>query len=364
MLGRLKSLLRRPAGPRPDLGESPCGGPQDAPVTLAAVCGKRFDIHRPDAASTFRLGLCRGFARIGLSYRLVSVFEVAKVLPSLRNPVVCLSLFEYYDMSRRSLKVLSRYPHFVWMRPNLSALRQVYAPYGIHYEEVPADVIARVLESGPTFAWAPVPPSCLPYYDDWEKRGLRLLSIPQACDVDRYFPEPSNTRYSDVQMAFVGGYWAKKAIQFDRYLKPYEDILQVYGYSRWPYRGYRGPLPEDEERTLYQNARLCPAISEPHAELVGDIVERVYKIMGSGGLAVTDVTPSYAELFSRDELLYPGSLDEYHDVVREALRDEDLCHRYRKAGYEAVMARHTYAHRARQILDELGMGELGKQSRG
>jgi hypothetical protein len=154
----------------------------------------------------------------------------------------------------------------------------------------------------------------------------------------------------------VGGYRAYKNVQYNKYLKPYEEILAVYGYDRWPYKGYGGLMPEGDERVLYQNARVCPALSEPHAEVMGDIVERAFKVMGSGGLAVTDVTPFYRELFSPDELMVPESIDEYHALVRLALSDDDFSRRYRENGFRAILERHTYAHRARQILNLLRLG--------
>jgi hypothetical protein len=214
----------------------------------------------------------------------------------------------------------------------------------------------RVLDLEPDFGFAPVPSSALEFYSAWQKMGLRLESVPLACDTTRYYPEPESERYADVKMAFVGGYWPKKAIQFDKYLRPYEDILTVYGYSEWPYKGYSGLLPENDERVLYQNACVSPAISEPHAEVMGDIVERVFKIMGSSGLAITDVVPFYGELFESDELLVPDSVEEYHDMVHQALTDGDFNQRYRERGYQAIQDRHTYAHRARTILEHLDMG--------
>ena len=36
--------------------------------------------------------------------------------------------------------------------------------------------------------------------------------------------------------------------------------------TEWPYEGYEGLLPEGDERVPYQNARVRPAIDEPHAE--------------------------------------------------------------------------------------------------
>lgn len=88
---------------------------------------------------------------------------------------------------------------------------------------------------------------------------------------------------------------------------------------------------------------------------MGDIVERVFKIMGSGGLAVTDVIPFYRELFAPDELLVPSSIEEYHDMIHQALNDDDFNQCYREKGYQAILERHTYAHRARQILSYLDM---------
>lgn len=75
--------------------------------------------------------------------------------------------------------------------------------------------------------------------------------------------------------------------------------------------------------------------------------------MGSGGLAITDVVPFYNELFGSDELLVPDSIEEYHDMVHQALTDDDFNRRYRETGYRAIQERHTYAHRAKSILEHL-----------
>src|SRR5262249_11733868 len=111
----------------------------------------------------------------------------------------------------------------------------------------------------------------------------------------------------------------------------------------------------DDERILYQNARLCPAIGEPHCEVVGDINERVFKVLGSGGVVITDVSPAYRETFGPDEILMPQSLAEYRDMAYEVLEDDAMNAEYRKRGHHAVFTRHTYRHRALQILERLGV---------
>lgn len=358
MLTNLKKLAKRilkSKAHKSVLGNHPYGGPEDSPITAVMVAREGFGINACNANSTIRLGFCRGFAQIGVAYQLVDVFNVTRILPQLRRPLVFLSCYDYEDLDAAARKVLRDYPHFIWVCPWFEDMESVYAKHGLPNPRTSEQVTRRILDSGPDFVWAPVPPSCLTFYEEWQKRGQRLESIPLACDTARYYPEPGDQRYSDVRMAFVGGYRAYKNIQYEQYLRPYEDILTVFGYNRWPYKGYGGLLSEGDERVLYQNAQVCPALSEPHAELMGDIVERAFKVMGTGGLAVTDVIPFYRELFTSDELLVPSSVDEFHDLVRQALADEDLNQHYRHTGHSAVMARHTYAHRARTILDYLGI---------
>ena len=353
MLSQLKRLLR-PA-PKPILGSTPFGGPADSPHTFLIVCRQGFDINVPNANSTYRLGLARGFAQIGVRYQLVSVFELARVLPESRRPIVLLSASDYEDLSSEARRLLRQHPHFIWVFPWFDRLEEVYAQHKLPDPRLSRSVTKRILESGASFVYAPVPPSCLAYYEAWQKHGQRLESVLQACDTDRYYPAPADRRYSDVRMTFVGGYWAYKSIQFEKYLRPYEDELTIYGYAKWPYRGYKGLLPDNDEKVLYQNARLCPALSEPHAEVMGDIVERVYKIMGSGGVPITDAVPFYREVFAEDELLVPADLAEYRELVRQALTDDAFNRRFRDRGFQAIQKRHTYAHRARQIMDLLGL---------
>lgn len=340
---------------RPKLGTSVSGGPQ-GPCTFVVVCGSSFDIDRPNAASTIRLGYCRAFARLGIGYRFASTLDLAEVLAETNKPFVFLSEFDFEVLTSKARRMLRDIPHFVWVSPSRNVLHRIYEKHGLGASEI--RVVAgyartRVKESGAAFLWAPCPPGGLNALEDWHDSGIPLVSLPQACDDERYFPEPGNPKFEGVELAFVGGYWPAKALQFDKYIRPFSSNLTVFGYSPWPYGKYGGLLPFEEERVLYRNARVCPAISEPHAEVTGDIVERVFKVLGSGGLAVTDAVPHYAEIFGKDELLHPASTDEYRDMVHAALADDSLNARYRAAGLKAILERHTYVHRARKVLELL-----------
>jgi hypothetical protein len=361
MFADIKKIAKRilkPNAHQPILGDHPYGGPEDSSITFVMVCRQGFNINVPNANATIRLGICRGFAKIGVRYQLVSVWELEKVLPELRRPFIYLSCYDYEDLSGQALKLLRNYPQLIWVNPWFADLEKVYAEHHLPDPRLSAQTTGRIMESGAKFLFAPVPSSCLHFYEEWEKRGQKVISLPLACDTTRYFAQPEDKRFKGTQLAFVGGYRPYKNIQYEKYLKPYEDILQVFGYDHWPYKGYGGLLADDDERVLYQNACVCPALSEPHAELMGDIVERAFKVMGSGGLAITDSIPGYREFFAPDELLVPGSVEEYHAMVRQALTDSDFNRRYREKGYQAIVARHTYAHRAKTILDALGLSSV------
>lgn len=356
LIDRVKYLVKRLVKPirvKPLLSGNISGGPENAEYTFVMVVRQGFDSAKSNANSTIRLGYCRAFARLGIRYRLVSSFDLGDVLTELRNPFVFLSVYDYFDFGAATRRSLRRYPHFVWVNPDVDILQKAYTPYGTVADETPNSIYKIVGDSCPAFVWSPVPPSALNAYSRWVETGIPLRSLPLACDTERYFPVHGAKEHSDVKIAFVGGYWPNKAIHFDQYLRPYEDLLTVFGYSKWPYKNYRGLLPDDQEKILYQNAILCPAISEPHAVTTGDIVERVYKVLGSGGLAITDCVPFYRELFRADELLVPSSISEYHSMVRQALGDSSFRQQYRRNGLSAVLERHTYIHRARNIADWL-----------
>ena len=328
--------------------------------SLTAVIVARGNLDMPCAGTLCRLGYCHGFSQIGVRAQLVNAFEIEHILPQLHRPFVFLSVYDYLDMSEVARKMLRDYQHFVWVDPDYEAIQEIYTPYGITRPRLPQEVSRYVLDSGPDFVWAPVPPSALGVFSYWQQSGLRLESLLLACDTGRYYPEPYNLKYSKTKMAYVGGYWPKKAIQFDKYLRPYEDTLAIFGYNFWPYKGYRGLLQADDERVLYQNASVCPAISEPDV-VQGHITERTFKIMGSGGLAVTDIAPIYRELFTEDELLVPESIDEYHDMIHQALSDDEFGRGFRERGRLAILERHTYAHRAREILDHLNISKEDRE---
>ena len=183
-----------------------------------------------------------------------------------------------------------------------------------------------------------------------------FVSLPLACDETLYNLEsPYCAEYENIKIAFVGGYWPSKGEQIDRYLKPFEDKLTIFGYSPWPYPGYRGQLPRDKEPSLYRQALLSPVINEPSVAILhGQINERVFKVLGSGGVALVDAVPAYRELFSEEEMFIPRDDHEFADYARMLLSNESMREQVKEAR-NAVLQRHTYRHRVIQVLENLAM---------
>src|SRR5258707_8072727 len=112
MLADIKRAARRilkPNAHKPILGDHPFGGPEDSPITFVMVCRGGFNINAPNANATLRLGICRGFAQIGVRYQLVSVWDLEHVLPELRRPFIYLSCYDYEDLNPNVLKLLRNY---------------------------------------------------------------------------------------------------------------------------------------------------------------------------------------------------------------------------------------------------------------
>jgi hypothetical protein len=353
-----RRLLHRPVSPNITQGHGNLIVGSTA-YTFVMICGPDFDQAIPNAGTTARLGWCHGFEQIGIPYEFVSVSDLAFILPGLNHPICWISAADYAYLDQINLSALKKCHPVVWVGTWFHEETDYYRRNDLPITPVSEKLNYKVLSSEPGLVFTISPAGSFEFYNLWATHGARLVSLPLACDSVLYHPDaPFCPEFENVQIAFVGGYWSYKARQFDRYLKPYNDRLTVFGYSSWPYANYGGLLPDYKEPSLYRQACLSPTINEPHVEKMGvDLNERVFKVLGSGGMTVTDVTPAYREWFSEEELLVPKNISDYHALVQQALTDNGFNRSYREKGQQAIRERHTYAHRARLLLEYLGLSE-------
>lgn len=360
----IKKML--PAPVRKAVITEPTGAlqPGDGPATFVVAVGPGFKQHIPNAHMTARMGYCHAFEQLGIPYVIADVTNLQRTLDSVPRPVCFLMGYEYgYRWFTRSLvRTLRRVPHFVWVNPWFSASDRFFKMHNLDAAtwDWSAAQRGKILDSDPSFVFTATAPRGMHYFEQWAQNGVPTISLPLACDTTLYHPGvPHRAEFDGVQMGFVGGYWESKGKQIDPYLRPFEDQLSIFGYSKWPYRGYRGQLEIDAEPSLYRQAAVCPTINEPTVALMhGQINERVFKILGCGGCTVVDAVPAYRDFFSSSELPLPESADEFAEMVRALLADPEQRRRWAARGYEAVLDRHTYIHRARQAMSLLGMQSL------
>jgi hypothetical protein len=327
--------------------------------TFVMVVGPAFDQDRPDAMMTCRMGYCHAFESMGIPYLLADVNELESLAKELASPFFMYFAGDLAYISKRKLRKLRDYPSAVWAYPWFEGSSQFFSERSLdaHIWTLPKSTIEKVLELNPRFCFTATTPSGLNFFENWDKNGIAVKSFPLACDTKIYNDANTSTvGFKDIKLAFVGGYWQSKGVQIDEYLRPFESQLEIYGYSKWPYSGYKGKLPRSAEASLYKQAKVCPVVNEPTVALMkGQINERVFKVFGSGGCPIVDAVPAYRELYSEDELLISESPKHFAELVELMLKDDALNHAYREKGRVATLARHTYHHRAQDYMRFLGI---------
>lgn len=325
--------------------------------TFVLAVGPAFDQNRPDAMMACRMGYCRAFEGLGIPYVIADVRDVADVIQRLPNPMVMYFAGDLEFLPTNHIPILRPLPSAVWVYPWFSGSQKFFASHGMSPEiwTLPERTIKKIRSLSPRFGFTATVPSGLYFFEEWERCGIPVQSFPLACDTHIYRSEPVViSDFDDVILGFVGGYWPSKGREIDRYLRRFESRLRIYGYSPWPYSGYRGPLPVEFEASFYHQARLCPVINEPTVALMkGQINERVFKVLGSMGCPVVDAVPAYRELYSEDELLVSDGPEHFAELVEDLLKDEAKNYAYRKKGREATLGRHTYEHRAMAFVKRL-----------
>jgi hypothetical protein len=347
---RQRGVITEPSGRHVPRDDSPCA---------LLVVGRLFDQHRPDAMMTCRLGYARAFEALGIPYLLCDWREIPETVARLPRSFAMVFGADVPEMSVTVRRALATIPNTVWVNPWFEGERAFFAGHGL-----PVNIWAwpdahrrAVLELQPRFVFTATVPSGLVFFAGWERAGVPVRSLPLACDMSLYQGEGlTDPAFDGVRLAFVGGYWESKGRALDRYLRPFEDQLTIYGYNRWPYAGYRGRLEREREPMLYRQALVCPVVNEPTVALLkGQINERVFKVLGCNGVPVVDAVPAYRELFAEDELLIPRDEVEFGEQVRWLLDDPVERAERARRGRSAVLARHTYVHRAQAVLAGLGV---------
>jgi GT2 family glycosyltransferase/spore maturation protein CgeB len=174
----------------------------------------------------------------------------------------------------------------------------------------------------------------------------------QATDERRFRPRPPQPRLA-APVAFVGNsrFVFRPAVrdaldagfEFDLYGANWEKFLD-------PSIVRATHVPNDELPALYSSVDVLLNDHWDAMRQHGFASNRLFDALACGTVVVSDAMPGLDELFDGGVVTYRDAND-LTQIVAELGRDEDQRHRRGAAGRAAVLARHTFRHRAAELLD-------------
>jgi hypothetical protein len=191
----------------------------------------------------------------------------------------------------------------------------------------------------------------------WTKRhGIPVIGMPNAADVTIYKPDQRHDAFV-CDIGWVGGYWSYKGRNIDQYLLPVARKYKTlwYGWSG-PKDLWRGQISQGDVVRLFNSAKVCPAVVEPHTTAYGiDIPERIFKVAACGALTLSDPFRGWERYFSPGSIPMANNPREYAEMMAAHLGATDEARRARASDLRAqVLTKHTYFHRVQVLLNALG----------
>ncbi len=198
-------------------------------------------------------------------------------------------------------------------------------------------------------------------HNKFEEIGIKTVSLMMCADMMTY----EDSRYDEelsCDIGFVGGFWPYKGQIISKYLFPLLDPIgkyrvKIFGNQPWQVNQYCGVISDSRVKDLFVSSKICPNLSEPHAQEFGfDINERIFKVLCAGGFCISDNVEGY-KMFD-DGIVIADSPKDFQDKVDYYLKNEDKRIDISKRGQKFVIENHTGFHRVAQILNEFGHDEV------
>jgi|TARA_Y100001947_G_scaffold155412_1_gene161394 hypothetical protein len=198
-------------------------------------------------------------------------------------------------------------------------------------------------------------------HNRFESIGIRPVSMMMCADVISYAEAKFDSQL-ECDIGFVGGYWPYKGQVINEYLFPMlhpigKYRIKIFGNQPWQVNQYCGIIGDEKVKDLFMSAKICPNLSEPHAQKFGfDINERIFKILYSGGFCVSDTVEGY-KMFD-DGIVMATCPEDFRDKINYYLDNPLERQQIALKGHNYVKQNHTGFHRAAQILTEFGYKDL------
>lgn len=113
-------------------------------------------------------------------------------------------------------------------------------------------------------------------------------------------------------------------------------------------------LNHKEINTIYNNSKICLNIHR--ANQIGALNPRTFEILGAGGFQIIDYKPILEDFFDIDkEIVSYKNEKELLEKINYYIENEDERNIIAQRGYNKVIKKHTFLHRAQKILAETEM---------
>jgi GT2 family glycosyltransferase/spore maturation protein CgeB len=196
-----------------------------------------------------------------------------------------------------------------------------------------------------------------------DRTGRPVTPLHQATDPDRFRPIPGGVHHD---LLFVANSRGVRRRIVDE-LTPTDRDLAVYG-KGWSSdlldpRHLRGEhIPNDELAPVYAAASIVLNDHWPDMAELGFLSNRLYDASAAGAFTITDRVEGLDAEFDGGIPSFADG-DELRDLVDRFLGDPDGRAEHAARAHAAVVARHTFAHRADALLEELGPELEGRPKR-
>ena len=191
--------------------------------------------------------------------------------------------------------------------------------------------------------------------------GIKPESIMMCADTVVY-GGARHDKNLECDIGFVGGYWPHKGIVINNYLFPLLNEMgkykvKIFGNQPWPVNQYCGLIDDEDVKNLFVSAKICPNLSEPHAQKFGiDVNERIFKILYSGGFCISDNVESY-KMFG-DGIVIANDPEDFRKKIDYYLENPNDLEQIRTKGHIIVKENHTGFHRIAKMMSAFGYDDL------
>ena len=184
--------------------------------------------------------------------------------------------------------------------------------------------------------------------NDFIRGGIehdRIHYLPVAAEIDCYRPYPVMPKWN---WSFIGHFNSPHRIDLlDRFIREF-GLGDQKGYVGYRIPQIQGHCVLDDAAKKFSMSRVTLNYS-----IRSDLAMRVFETMACGTCLLTDDIPTIRELFNDGEhLTLFTSIDEAVEKYKFLLSNDAVRTRIAKAGMDEVVAKHTYRHRALEILDK------------